>query len=90
MGQTDVYLADLNDFRTGFGLSSIGCTTGSTGLITACNDPHFMYKLYGSDPGASTQGDISEADLDLEWSGAVARGAQIIYVNSTDTFDSFY
>ncbi|HEX3820795.1 MAG TPA: protease pro-enzyme activation domain-containing protein, partial [Candidatus Sulfotelmatobacter sp.] len=90
MGQTDVYLADINDFRTGFGLSSITCTTGATGLITACNDPHFVYKLYGSDPGASTQGDISEADLDLEWSGAVARGAEIIYVNSTDTFDSFY
>jgi subtilase family serine protease len=90
MGQTDVYLADINDFRTGFGLSSISCTTGATGLITACNDPHFVYKLYGSDPGASTQGDISEADLDLEWSGAVARGAQIIYVNSTNTFNSFY
>ena len=90
MGQTDVYLADINDFRTGFGLTSISCTTGGTGLITACNDPHFVYKLYGTDPGASTHGDISEADLDLEWSGAVARGAQIIYVNSTDTFDSFY
>ncbi len=35
-------------------------------------------------------GDISESDLDLEWSGAVARGAQIIFVNSTDTFTSYY
>lgn len=90
MGRTDIYLADINDFRTGFGLSSISCTTNSSGVITACSDPHFSYKLYGTDPGLSTHGDISEADLDLEWSGAVARGAQIIYVNSSDTFTSFY
>jgi subtilase family serine protease len=91
MGQTDVYLADINDFRTGFGLSSLSCTTnGSTGVITACSDPHFKYILDGSDPGVSHQGDLGEADLDLEWSGAVARGAQIIYVNSTDTFTSYY
>ena len=36
VGQTDVYLADLNAFRTGFGLSLIsGCTTNSSGVITA-------------------------------------------------------
>ena len=90
MGQTDLYLADLNDFRTAFGLSSISCTTNTSDVITACNDPHFKYVLDGVDPGLSVNGDISEADLDLEWSGAVARGAQIIYVNSTDTFASFY
>ncbi len=91
MGQTDIYLADLNDFRAGFGLSSLSCTTNATtGVITSCSDPHFQYLLYGTDPGLSTNGDISEADLDLEWSGAVARGAQIIYVNSSDTFTSFY
>ncbi len=89
MGQTDIYLADLNDFRTGFGMSGISCTTNSSNVITACSDPHFSYVLDGADPGLSTNGDISEADLDLEWSGAVARGAQIIYVNSSDTFTSF-
>jgi subtilase family serine protease len=91
MGQTDIYLADLNDFRAGFGLSSLTCTTNATtGVITACSDPHFEYVLDGSDPGLSTNGDILESDLDLEWSGAVASGAQIIFVNSTDTFTSFY
>lgn len=91
MGQTDIYLADLNDFRTGFGLTSLSCTTNATtGLITACSDPHFQYVLDGPDPGPSSNGDISEADLDLEWSGAVARNAQIIYVNSSNTFTSFY
>ena len=29
MGQTDIYLADLNDFRSGFGLSSLTCTTNA-------------------------------------------------------------
>jgi subtilase family serine protease len=89
-GQTDVYLADLTDFRTGFGLSAISCTTNGSGVITACNDPHFKYVLGGNDPGVSQNGDVSEADLDLEWSGATARNAQVIYVNSTDTFTSYY
>lgn len=89
MGQGDVYLSDINDFRTGFGLSSVSCTTGSSGLITACNDPHFLYVLDGSDPGLGPAGNLVEADLDLEWSGAVAPGAQIVYVNSTNTFTSF-
>ena len=89
MGQTEIYLADLNDFRSGFGLSALSCTVDGTGLITACNDPHFKYVLDGSSI-LSHNGDVSEADLDLEWSGAVAKGAQIIYVNSTDTFTSYY
>jgi subtilase family serine protease len=90
MGQTDIYLADITDFRTGFGLTAISCTTDSTDVITACDDSHFSYVLNGTDPGLSTNGDISEADLDVEWAGAVARGAQIIYVNSSDVFTSFY
>jgi hypothetical protein len=88
MGQTNIYLADLNNFRSGFGLSSFSCTTDANGVITACNDPHFKYVTDGTTT-LSTQGDISEADLDIEWSGAVARGAQIIFVNSADTFTSF-
>jgi subtilase family serine protease len=94
MGQTDIYLADLNDFRSGFGLTTISttaCATNTSGvIINTCNDPHFQYVLDGPDPGLSTKGDISESDLDLEWSGAVARGAQIIFVNSSDTFTSYY
>lgn len=88
-GATDIYLADLNDFRTGFGLSTISCTTNPSGVITACNDPHFQYVLGGVDPGVSS-GDLSEADLDIEWSGAVAKNAQIVFVTSTDAFTSYY
>ncbi len=46
------------------------------------NDPQVV--LYGSDPGHNSA--EIEADLDVEWSGAVARGAQIIYVNSGSAF----
>jgi hypothetical protein len=90
MGQTDIYLSDIADFRSGFGLTAISCTTNSSGVITACSDPHFEYVLGGSDPGLAAKGNIREADLDLEWSGAVARGAQLIYVNSTSTITSYY
>lgn len=44
--------------------------------------------LVGADPGHTP--DEVEADLDLEWVGAVARGATVIYVNSTDVFTSAY
>lgn len=91
MGQTQIYLADLNNFRTGFGLSSLNCTANTSNIITACSDTHFQYLVVpGTTPPLSTSGDIGEADLDLEWSGAVARGAQIIFVNSNNTFTSFY
>jgi uncharacterized protein (TIGR03437 family) len=50
------------------------------------NDPKIM--LFGPDPG--TTGDEPEADLDLEWSGAVARNARIVYVNSTDVVSSLF
>lgn len=39
--------------------------------------------LVPPDPGFS-QDDLPEADLDLEWSGAVARNATILFVYSTD------
>ena len=91
VGQTDVYLADLNDFRSGFGLSTISnsdCATNSNDvIIPPCNDPLFQYVLNSAaDPGVNPQGDdLPQADIDLEWSGATARGAQIIFVNSGGT-----
>jgi subtilase family serine protease len=49
------------------------------------NDPQIV--LYGTDPGIRS-GDYLEAMLDLEWSGAVARNATIVYVYSSDVFTS--
>ena len=43
------------------------------------NDPQVV--LFGPDPGVQS-GDQVEAYLDVEWAGAVARNATIIYVNS--------
>ncbi|MGB7602479.1 MAG: S53 family peptidase, partial [Candidatus Sulfotelmatobacter sp.] len=90
IGQTDVYLADITNFRSGFGLNQItGCTTNASGILTACDSTNFKYVVVGTDLGTpSTCGDIVEADLDIEWSGATARNAQIIYVNAPATFNS--
>jgi subtilase family serine protease len=84
VGQTDVYLADINDFRSGFALDPItGCATNANNVITSCNSTYFQYIAVGSDPGTPYLcGDLSEADLDIEWSGATARKAQIVYVNA--------
>jgi hypothetical protein len=99
LGETDVYLADLVDFRSGFGLSAItGCTTNGSLVITACDAANFQYVLVGDDPTGlpnSIQDDLAEANIDIEWSGAVAKNAQIVYVNSPDpngagVFDSLY
>jgi subtilase family serine protease len=103
VGRSDIFLADINDFRSAFGLPTISagnCTSNATGVITACNDPHFKYVLLlpsgQSDPGkpdSIAQDDVTEADLDVEWSGAVAPNAQVIYINSPspagrDVYDS--
>jgi subtilase family serine protease len=96
VGQTDVYLADLVNFRSGFGLPAIfsGCTATS-GVLTSCttsSTANFQYVLdltTSSDPGVSLD-DLSEADLDLEWSAATVPGAQIIFVNSDNVFTSYY
>ena len=43
--------------------------------------------LTGSNPGISND-DLPEADLDIEWSGAVAKNATIMYVYSGDVWTS--
>ncbi len=104
VGRTDIFLEDINDFRSGFGLTPISAsnctlntpTSTTAGVITACTDPRFKYVLLlagGTDPlfpDSVGSGDIGEADLDIEWSGAVATNAQIVYINSptTDVTDS--
>ena len=72
-GQTDIIISDIQAFRSAAALSA----TVPTVILT------------GRDPGTkTTSGDLSEADLDIEWAGGVAKGAQIIYVNSTNVFNS--
>ena len=64
VGQTDIDTADIAAFRSGFGLSA--------------NLPTSVLVPDDTDPGQT--GDLPEADLDLEWSGAVAQDASITFV----------
>ncbi len=74
-GQIEINLSDIEQFRTQFNLPA---NDPQTLLVPGSRNP-------GNDP---TSGDLGESDLDLEWSGAVARNANIIFVYSTDVMTS--
>jgi uncharacterized protein (TIGR03437 family) len=70
-GQIEVNLSDIENFRGIFNLPA--------------SDPQMLLVPGSSNPGNNPKsGDLSESDLDLEWSGAVARNANIIFVYATD------
>ncbi|MGD0444725.1 MAG: protease pro-enzyme activation domain-containing protein [Edaphobacter sp.] len=73
MGQTDIIPQQIAQFRTAAGLPA--------------NVPTQMLIPTSTDPGLSAP-DIDEAQIDVEWSGTAAQGATILYVFSTDVFDS--
>ncbi len=52
--------------------------------LPAGTDP--VQILVGDDPGFNNT--WLEADLDIEWAGAMARGAKIVYVYSANVFDA--
>jgi uncharacterized protein (TIGR03437 family) len=66
--------------QSGIGLRDIASFRAAYGL--PANVPQVV--LVGSDPGVNS--DQIEADLDIEWSGAVARQASIVYVYASDVF----
>jgi subtilase family serine protease len=80
---------------TGITIAVMGATDLTTGSVlpdanltafrTAAGLPAINLKLQlaGTDPGVSTA-DIDEAHLDVEWSGASAPGATILYVYGSD------
>jgi uncharacterized protein (TIGR03437 family) len=72
-GQTGINLSDIQQFRSYFSLPA--------------SDPQTILVPGARDPGIS-KSDLSEADLDLEWSGAVARNASIIYVYADDVMQA--
>ena len=67
-GQSAVDLSDIRAFRLIYGLPK--------------KDPQVIRVPGSPDPGFNDA--MDEADLDIEWAGAVARNANIIYVYSTD------
>ena len=73
VGQTDINVTDIQAFRSQFNLPAIALQQ--------------ILVPGQSDPGTSPS-DLPEADLDLEWSGAVARNATIIYVYSDNVVTS--
>jgi uncharacterized protein (TIGR03437 family) len=75
VGQTDIYTSDIQAFRTKFNLPAINLQQ-----VLVPGHP---------DPGIS-QNDLGEADLDIEWAGAVARNATIVFVYSDDVYASLY
>jgi len=92
VGDSDIFEADIDDFRKGFGLSNtnLGCTVsgsspGPAGVITACNGTNFQYAPVGTDTPPNVNGDVTEADLDVEWAGSIAPKAKIIFVNAPNT-----
>jgi subtilase family serine protease len=73
VGQSDIQLDDIDEFRRLMGLP--------------INTPQVVLVPGSSDPGMR-DADVQEAGLDLEWAGAVARNANLIYVNSSNAWDS--
>jgi subtilase family serine protease len=68
VGQTSVNTSDLDAFRSASGLPATNSTNFQTMLVP------------GTGTATSCSGDLTEADLDLEWSEAVAKNATIKYV----------
>lgn len=73
VGQTQINLSDIQHFRTSY--------------LLPANVPQTLLVPNSQDPGISRD-DLDEADLDIEWSGSVARNAKIIFVYSSDVVQS--
>ena len=73
LGGSSIDLDDIRSFRTHYNL------TGSDPRIVQC---------CGMDPGETMDVAEMEADLDVEWSSAVARGARIILVYAQNPLDT--
>ncbi len=73
VGQTEVDLADIQRFRSYFGLPA--------------SDPQLILVPASRSPGILSD-ELIEADLDIEWAGAIARNASIVYVYAQDVNDA--
>jgi pro-kumamolisin-like protein/Big-like domain-containing protein/subtilase family protein len=78
VGQSNINIQDVRDFRSMFGLPAYTSQMEQNMIV-----------VNGPDPGilAST-GDEGESDLDVEWAGAVAPAAQILFVVSQSTMSN--
>jgi subtilase family serine protease len=81
VGQIAVDMRDIDNFRTAAGLSK--------------NDPTVIVVPGTGTPAFTDANDLAESDLDLEWSGAVAKNATILFVTvgpgaNSGAFDSLF
>ena len=72
VARSNINIADVRQFRSAFGLPA--------------NDPQII--VNGTDPGTSNVNEEVEADLDVEWAGAVAKNAAVKFVTSASTNSS--
>jgi hypothetical protein len=73
VGQTDIHMSDIEYFRNEF--------------LLPANNPQLVLVKGSQDPGISSN-DLLEASLDLEYAGAMAPEASILFVYSTDVVTS--
>lgn len=72
VGQSDIQLSDIRAFRSAAGLPA--------------NDPTIIVPPGDQDPGIQTaSGDETEADVDVEWAGAIAPNANVVFITASDT-----
>jgi len=71
--ESNIHIDDVRAFRSLFGLPA--------------NDPEVI--LNGPDPGVLIDDDEGEADIDVQWSGAVAKNATIKLIVSASTEASY-
>jgi subtilase family serine protease len=82
-GQVDILPADIVAFRAASGLNTAILPTtvhegGDPGNALGCSP------ATSNNCGTPNQLDLSESSLDLEWSGAMAPAANILFVNGPD------
>ncbi|HMG84132.1 MAG TPA: Ig-like domain repeat protein [Terracidiphilus sp.] len=85
-GRSDVRAADVATFRSAFGLPVL--KTGQFKVTNNGTDPGFCTTL----SGVCTLDDQVENALDVEWSGAVAKGATVdlVVTQQTNTNDAIF
>jgi len=83
---------------TGEKIAIVGQAAGSKSLLADVQQfrdsyglgPEHVNTLSDGTTPASDQGDLMEADLDLEWAGAIAHNATLIYVYGADADNSAF
>jgi subtilase family serine protease len=88
-GTSDIVLTDVSTFRSTFGLPAYTSSTQPRQIVANGTDPGTCTGTTGN----CTIDDLRENTLDVEWSGAVAKGAQIVLVVSganSATTDTVY